>query len=94
VLRIRLTRFGKKKQPFYRIVVADDRAPRDGKYIEKLGYYNPLTEPEEVKAKSERLTFWLNKGAQMTATVRSLLKKHKYLTGLKKQAETQQQEVQ
>jgi small subunit ribosomal protein S16 len=74
-VRIRLTRKGAKKNPFYRIVVADSRAPRDGKFIEIIGTYNPLTDPAEVRVDPERLKVWLEQGAQPTDTVRSLLKK-------------------
>lgn len=77
-VRIRLSRRGAKKRPFYRIVVADSRSPRDGKFLEILGNYNPLTDPAEVRVKTERLCEWLIKGAQPSDTVRSLLKKNKY----------------
>jgi small subunit ribosomal protein S16 len=79
-VRIRLTRKGAKKKPFYRIIVADVEAPRDGKFIEIIGTYNPLTDPAEVKIDSERLKVWLDRGAQPTDTVRSLLKKQGLLT--------------
>ena len=72
---MRLKRLGAKKAPFYRVVVADERAPRDGKFIEEIGYYNPLTNPAEIKIDAEKATKWLNNGAQPTETVRSLLKK-------------------
>lgn len=75
MLKIRLRRMGAKKQPFYRIVVADSRAPRDGAFVEELGYYNPLTEPVELKVDNERAKDWMKKGAQPTDTVRGLLKK-------------------
>ena len=74
-VKIRLKRMGAKKSPFYRVVVADERAPRDGKFIEEIGYYNPLTNPAEIKIDAEKATKWLNNGAQPTETVRSLLKK-------------------
>ena len=74
-VKIRLKRLGSKKSPFYRVVVADERAPRDGKFIEEIGYYNPLTDPAEIKIDAEKATAWLGKGAQPTDTVRSLLKK-------------------
>jgi small subunit ribosomal protein S16 len=74
-VKIRLKRLGSKKNPFYRVVVADERSPRDGKFIEEIGYYNPLTNPVEVKIDSEKATKWLNNGAQPTETVRTLLKK-------------------
>lgn len=74
-VRIRLARMGAKKKPFYRIVVADARAPRDGKFLEILGTYNPRSDPAEVQVDPERLHSWLEQGAQPTDTVRSLLKK-------------------
>ena len=74
-VRIRLTRKGTKKKPFYRIVVADSEAPRDGKFLEILGTYNPLTDPAEVKIDPERLRVWLDRGARPSDTVRSLIKK-------------------
>ena len=75
MVKIRLRRMGAKKAPFYRIVVADARSPRDGKFIEELGYYNPLTNPVEVKIDNEKAIDWMKKGAQPTDTVRALLKK-------------------
>ena len=75
MLEIRLRRMGAKKAPFYRIVVADSRAPRDGAFVEEIGYYNPLTEPAEIKIDNERAAEWLKNGAQPTDTVRVLLKK-------------------
>ena len=74
-VKIRLKRIGAKKSPFYRVVVADERSPRDGKFIEEIGYYNPLTDPVDIKINAEKATKWLNNGAQPTETVRSLLKK-------------------
>ena len=74
-VKIRLKRIGAKKAPIYRVVVADERAPRDGKFIEEIGYYNPLTDPVEIKINAEKATKWLSNGAQPTETVRSLLKK-------------------
>jgi len=68
-------RMGAKKKPFYRIVVADSRAPRDGRFIEAVGYYNPLREPAEIHLEVERVVEWLNKGAQPSDTVRHLLVK-------------------
>ena len=75
MLKIRLRRMGAKKAPFYRIVVADSRAPRDGAFVEEIGYYNHLTEPAEIKIDNERAAEWLKNGAQPTDTVRVLLKK-------------------
>ena len=66
---------GAKKAPFYRVVVADSRYPRDGRFIEEIGYYNPQTEPAEVKIDADKAKEWLAKGAQPTETVKSLLKK-------------------
>ena len=74
-VKIRLTRMGKKKNPFYRVVVMDQRTRRDGAAIEEIGYYNPMTEPAEIKIDAEKATKWLNNGAQPTETVRTLLKK-------------------
>ncbi len=73
--KIRLRRMGAKKKPFYRIVVADSRAPRDGRCIEEIGYYNPNVNPAEIKVDVEAAQKWLNTGAQPSDTVRSLLKK-------------------
>ncbi len=75
MVKIRLRRMGAKKAPFYRIIVADSRAPRDGAFVEELGYYNPLTDPAEIKVNNERAQYWLKNGAQPTDTVRGLLKK-------------------
>ena len=75
MVKIRLKRMGMKKHPFYRIVVADERSPRDGRFIEEIGYYNPVAEPVEMKINDERAKYWLGVGAQPTDTVRALLKK-------------------
>ena len=74
-VKIRLKRLGAKKAPFYRVVVADSRYPRDGRFIEEIGYYNPLTDPVDIKIDREKAEKWLNNGAQPTETVRTLLKK-------------------
>ena len=74
-VKMRLRRMGAKKAPFYRVVVADERAPRDGKFIDEVGYYNPLTNPADIKFNVEKTEKWLNDGAQPTETVKSLLKK-------------------
>ncbi len=74
-VKIRLRRMGAKKAPFYRIVVADSRYPRDGRFIEEIGYYNPMTEPKEIKVDAEKAQKWIANGAQPTDTVRDLLKK-------------------
>lgn len=75
-VKIRLRRMGAKKAPFYRIVVADGRYPRDGRFIEEIGYYNPLTEPAQVKIDVDKAKQWLQNGAQPTDTVKALLKKN------------------
>ena len=74
-VKIRLRRMGAKKAPFYRVIVADSRDPRDGKFVEEIGYYNPLTEPAEIKIDAEKANAWLKNGAQPTDTVKALLKK-------------------
>ena len=74
-VKIRLRRMGAKKAPFYRIVVADSRYPRDGRFIEEIGYYNPMTEPSTVKVDAEKAKQWIANGAQPTDTVKALLKK-------------------
>lgn len=73
-VKIRLKRIGAKKAPFYRLVVADSRSPRDGKFIEEIGYYNPVSTPAEVKIDAEKAKKWLQTGAQPSDTVRRLLK--------------------
>lgn len=74
MVKIRLRRMGKKGQPSYRIVVADSRSPRDGRFIETLGHYNPLTDPETVSLDKERALYWLGSGAQPTEATERLLK--------------------
>ena len=74
-VKIRLKRMGAKKAPFYRVIVADERSPRDGKFIDEIGYYNPLRDPAEIKIDAEKAEKWLNDGAQPTETVKSILKK-------------------
>lgn len=74
-VRIRLSRLGKKKAPFYRLVVADSHSPRDGKFIELIGTYNPMTDPAAVTINEERALYWLSVGAQPSDTARGLLKK-------------------
>ena len=74
-VKIRLKRMGAKKRPFYRIVVADSRAPRDGRFIEEIGYYNPIETPAVVKVDKELTKKWLNNGATPTDTVRNILSK-------------------
>lgn len=75
-VKIRLRRLGAKKAPYYRIVVADSRAPRDGRFIEEIGTYNPLTEPSVFTIDAEKAKQWIANGAQPTETVRELLKKN------------------
>ena len=74
-VKIRLRRMGAKKAPFYRVVVADSRYPRDGRFIEEIGYYNPMTNPAEIKIDAEKAQKWIANGAQPTDTVKVLLKK-------------------
>ena len=75
MVKIRLCRMGAKKAPYYRIVVADSRCPRDGRFIEEIGTYDPLSESEKLKVDLERAKYWIANGAQPTDTVRGLLKK-------------------
>ena len=77
MVKIRLKRMGMKKHPFYRIVVADERCPRDGRFIEEIGYYDPMKQPAEIKVDNEKAVEWMKNGAQPTDTVRVLLKKSK-----------------
>lgn len=79
MVKIRLRRMGAKKSPFYRVVVADSRYPRDGRFIEEIGYYNPMVNPDEVKVDAEKAKKWISNGAQMTDTVKLLFKKHNVL---------------
>jgi small subunit ribosomal protein S16 len=74
LVKLRLTRKGAKKRPFYRVIAADSRVRRDGSFLEILGTYNPLTEPSEIKINIERAKYWLGHGAQPTPTVKKLLK--------------------
>ena len=74
-VKIRLRRMGAKKSPFYRIVVADSRSPRDGRFIEEVGFYDPMKEPVEIKLDAEKIQKWIGNGAQPTDTVRALLVK-------------------
>jgi small subunit ribosomal protein S16 len=82
VLAIRLTRMGTHKRPFYRLVVADKQSKRDGRFVEIVGYYNPIREPNELVVKQDRIDYWLACGAQPTGTVKGLIKR------AKKEAET------
>ena len=75
MVKIRLKRMGMKKKPFYRLVVTDSRNPRDGRFIEEVGYYNPMTNPAEIKVDAEKAQKWLDNGAQPTETVKSILTK-------------------
>ena len=78
-MKIRLRRMGAKKAPFYRVVVADSRFPRDGRFIEEIGYYDPTKEPSVIKIDGEKAKKWIANGAQPTDTVRALLKKTEVL---------------
>ena len=75
MVKIRLQRVGKKKAPFYHIVVADSRSPRDGKIVEKIGTYNPMTEPATIELDSEKVATWIKNGAKPTDTVKALIEK-------------------
>ena len=75
MLSIRLTRMGAKKKPFYRIVVTEKRSKRDGRFVESVGYYDPCRNPADVKIDSDRMKYWIERGAQPSETVRSLIKK-------------------
>jgi small subunit ribosomal protein S16 len=81
-VKIRLARHGAKKKPFYRIVVADSESPRDGKYLEKVGTYNPLVDPVQISLITDRIKFWIDKGATPTDTVNSLLKKEGFFANI------------
>lgn len=85
MVKIRLRRLGAKKAPFYRIVVADSRSPRDGRFIEEIGYYDPITQPAVVKVDAERARHWISNGAQPTDTVRSLLRREGLLREIHEQ---------
>ena len=81
MVKIRLKRVGAKKAPKYRVVVADERMPRDGRFIEEIGYYNPMTEPATIKIDAEKAQQWIKNGAQPTETARTLLKKSGVIEG-------------
>ena len=82
MVKIRLRRMGAKKRPFYRVVVADARSPRDGRFIDEIGYYDPTKEPVVIKIDAEKATHWLKSGAQPTDTARSLLRQAGVLKAL------------
>lgn len=92
-VRIRLQRFGRKNRPFYRVVVANSLAARDGKFIEKLGHYNPLAEPAEITINEERALYWLKVGAQPSDTVKSLFSQVGIWAEFIKQKQTRKTEV-
>ena len=81
MVKIRLKRMGMKKHPFYRIVVADERSPRDGRFIEEIGYYDPMQQPAVINVNNDKAVEWMKKGAQPTDTVRILLKKSGAIEG-------------
>ncbi len=89
-VKLRLKRMGSKQRPFYRIVAADSRFPRDGRFLEVVGTYNPITTPAEVKVDEEKAIYWLTNGAQPTETVRNILSKEGIM---KKYAESKNQKV-
>jgi len=74
-VKIRLTRMGTKKKPFYRLVAANSEAPRDGKFLEILGFYDPMKDPANIEVRKERVTYWLEKGAMVTGSAKAILKK-------------------
>ena len=78
-VKIRLRRIGKKKSPVYRVIVADERSPRDGRCIEEIGYYNPVSDPVTISIDAEKAAAWIKNGAQPTETVNALLKKSNVL---------------
>ncbi len=78
-VKMRLKRIGAKKAPFYRVIVADERSPRNGRFIDEIGYYNPMTNPAEIKIDADKANKWLANGAQPTETVKALLKKSEIL---------------
>lgn len=86
-VKIRLRRLGAKKAPFYRVVVADSRFPRDGRFIEEIGYYNPITEPATIQINGEKALKWLKTGAQPSDTVKGLLKKAGIIDKVEEKAE-------
>ena len=88
MVKLRLTRLGDKKSPFYRIVAADSRYPRDGRFLEVIGTYNPLVDPAEIKIDNEKALAWIAKGAQPTDTVRDLLVKSGALEAVARPAKT------
>lgn len=89
MVKIRLRRMGAKKRPFYRVVVADSRSPRDGRFIEEIGYYDPSKEPAVIKIDEDKAVRWINNGAQPTDTARSILRK----TGVLRKIHEQKQEA-
>lgn len=81
MVRIRLTRLGAKKKPFYRLIVTDQRSPRDGRFIEQLGWYDPKHEPVKTSFDLERVDYWISKGAQPSDTAAAMIKKHRAAAG-------------
>ena len=81
MVKIRLKRMGMKKKPFYRVVVADERSPRDGRFIEEIGYYDPMKKPSDIKINKEKALDWMKNGAQPTDSVRILLKRSGVIEG-------------
>ena len=75
MVRLRMTRLGTVKRPFYRVIATDSRSPRDGRFLEQLGYYDPMKTPKEIKLDLERVKYWISQGAQPSDTVKSLIKK-------------------
>ncbi|MBE3549720.1 MAG: SSU ribosomal protein S16p [Brockia lithotrophica] len=94
MLKIRLRRMGRRKRPFYRVVVSEATSPRDGRFVEEIGIYDPLTEPETVRIDVERALYWLEHGAQPTETARSLLRKAGVLKAYHERRKARKAEVQ
>ncbi|MDO5026296.1 MAG: 30S ribosomal protein S16 [Tissierellia bacterium] len=88
-VKIRMKRIGSKKKPFYRIVVADSRAPRDGRFIEEIGYYNPISNPKQFKLDAEKANQWIANGAKPTETVAKLFKTYKVNEEVKEEQEVE-----
>lgn len=92
-VKIRLKRMGSKKRPYYRVVVADARAPRNGRFIEEIGFYNPVSEPKACKIDKERVEYWIGVGAKPTDTVNYLLKTYHVTSGKKAEKASAEKEA-
>ncbi len=92
-VKIRLRRMGSKKNPYYRVIVADSRAPRNGRFIEEIGFYNPVSNPKSCKIDGDRAEYWIGVGAKPTDTVNYLLKKYNVLTNTKVEVKEEAKET-